>query len=151
MLNADDIFALNLKESSPPKKDNPAKDAICHHCSEVGHWRRNCPTYLAELLKKKQLSQGASTSVWGVEALLGDTLTKPDKLEPRSFKCIFIGYPKETMGYSFYNPSKNKVFVARNAEFFESNCIDQEASKESLREEDLKIIARRRTNPSLEH
>ncbi|GKF26596.1 zinc finger, CCHC-type containing protein, partial [Tanacetum coccineum] len=45
-----------------PKKDNPAKDAICHQCSEVGHWRRNCPVYLAELLKKNKLSQGASTS-----------------------------------------------------------------------------------------
>ncbi|GJS63073.1 retrotransposon protein, putative, ty1-copia subclass [Tanacetum coccineum] len=30
------------------------------------------------------------------------------------------------MGYSFYNPSENKVFIARNAEFFESNLIDQE-------------------------
>nr|GFC74244.1 retrotransposon protein, putative, Ty1-copia subclass [Tanacetum cinerariifolium] len=38
--------------------------------------------------------------VWGCEALVKrDTLTKPDKLEPRSIKCIFIGYPKKTMGY----------------------------------------------------
>ncbi|GKC68648.1 retrotransposon protein, putative, ty1-copia subclass [Tanacetum coccineum] len=38
--------------------------------------------------------------VWGCEAFVKrDTLTKPDKLDPRSFKCIFIGYPKETMGY----------------------------------------------------
>ncbi|GJV91713.1 retrotransposon protein, putative, ty1-copia subclass, partial [Tanacetum coccineum] len=67
--------------------------------------------------------------VWGCEALVNrDTLTKPEKLELRSFKCIFVGYPKETMGYTFYNPSENKVFVARNAEFFESNLIDQEAS-----------------------
>ncbi|GJR03817.1 retrotransposon protein, putative, ty1-copia subclass [Tanacetum coccineum] len=62
-------------------------------------------------------------------------------------KCIFIGYPKETMGYSFYNPSENKVFVARNAEFFESNLIDQEASG-SL--EDLEIIQEEDTNPSLD-
>nr|GFC99028.1 zinc finger, CCHC-type [Tanacetum cinerariifolium] len=46
----------------PPKKDNHAKDAICHQCGEVGHWRRNCLVYLAELMKKKKLSQGASTS-----------------------------------------------------------------------------------------
>nr|GEV76003.1 hypothetical protein [Tanacetum cinerariifolium] len=48
-------------------------------------------------------------NVWGCEALVKrDTLTKPDKLEPRSIKCIFIGYPKETMSYSFYNSPENK-------------------------------------------
>ncbi|GJV58921.1 zinc finger, CCHC-type containing protein [Tanacetum coccineum] len=55
-------FAPKPKTSPPPKKDNPAKDAICHQCGEVGHWRRNCPVYLTELMKKKKLSQGASTS-----------------------------------------------------------------------------------------
>ncbi|GJX51050.1 zinc finger, CCHC-type containing protein [Tanacetum coccineum] len=53
-------FAPKPKTPPPPKKDNPAKDAICHQCGEVGHWRRNCPVYLAELMKKKKLSQGAS-------------------------------------------------------------------------------------------
>ncbi|GJR77276.1 retrotransposon protein, putative, ty1-copia subclass [Tanacetum coccineum] len=62
--------------------------------------------------------------VWVCEALVKrDTLTKPHKLEPRSIKCIFVGYPKETMGYSFYYPSKNKIFVARNTEFFENSLI----------------------------
>ncbi|GJW07191.1 zinc finger, CCHC-type containing protein [Tanacetum coccineum] len=55
-------YAPNLKIPRPPKKDNLAKDAICHECSEIGHWRRNCPTYLAELMKKKKQAQGASTS-----------------------------------------------------------------------------------------
>ncbi|GJY24501.1 retrotransposon protein, putative, ty1-copia subclass, partial [Tanacetum coccineum] len=45
-----------------PKKDNLDKDAICHQCGEVGHWGRNCHLYLAELMKKKKPSQGASTS-----------------------------------------------------------------------------------------
>nr|GEY55538.1 hypothetical protein [Tanacetum cinerariifolium] len=48
-------------------------------------------------------------------------------MEPRSIKCIFVGYPEETMGYSFYNPPENKVFVARNAEFFENSLITQDA------------------------
>ncbi|GJS77923.1 retrotransposon protein, putative, ty1-copia subclass [Tanacetum coccineum] len=50
--------------------------------------------------------------VWGCEALVKrDT---PDKLEQRSVKCIFIGYPKETMGYYFYFPPENKIVVASN-------------------------------------
>nr|GFA90823.1 retrotransposon protein, putative, Ty1-copia subclass [Tanacetum cinerariifolium] len=86
--------------------------------------------------------------VWGCEAFVKrDTLTKPDKLDPRSFKCIFVGYPKKTMGYSFYNPSENKVFVARNAEFFESKLLDLKAS-ESV--EDLELIQKEDTNPSLD-
>nr|GEV17419.1 hypothetical protein [Tanacetum cinerariifolium] len=86
--------------------------------------------------------------VWGCEALVKqDTLTKPDKLEPRSIKCIFIGHPKETIRYSFYYPPENKVLVARNAEFLENSLINQEASG-SL--EDLKIIQEEDTHPSID-
>nr|GEU83310.1 hypothetical protein [Tanacetum cinerariifolium] len=84
----------------------------------------------------------------GCEALVKrDTLTKPDKLEPRSIKCIFIGYPKETMGYSFYYPPENNVLVARNAEFLDNSLITQEAS-ESL--EDLEIIQEEDTHPFID-
>ncbi|GJQ94588.1 retrotransposon protein, putative, ty1-copia subclass [Tanacetum coccineum] len=38
------------------------------------------------------------------------------------------GYPKETMSYYFYYPLENKIFVARNAEFFENSLMIQEAS-----------------------
>ncbi|GKB35223.1 hypothetical protein Tco_0880165 [Tanacetum coccineum] len=37
-------------------------------------------------------------------------------------------YPKETTGYYFYYPLKNKKFVARYAEIFKSRLIKQEAS-----------------------
>ncbi|GJR93851.1 hypothetical protein Tco_0266025 [Tanacetum coccineum] len=84
----------------------------------------------------------------GCEALVKrDTLTKPDKLEPRSIKCIFVGYPKETMGYSFYYPPENKVFDARNAEFLENSLIAQETSG-SL--EDVEIIQEEDTHPSID-
>ncbi|GJU35624.1 chrysanthemyl diphosphate synthase, partial [Tanacetum coccineum] len=63
---------------------------------------------------------------WGCEAFVKrDT---PDKLQQRSIKCIFIGYPKETMGYYFYFPPENKIVVARYAEFFERNILSQEVS-----------------------
>ncbi|GJS81947.1 retrotransposon protein, putative, ty1-copia subclass [Tanacetum coccineum] len=73
--------------------------------------------------------------VWGCEALVKrDT---PDKLEQRSVKCIFIGYPKETMGYYFYFPPKNKIVVARYAEFFEKRLISQEISGRAVDLEEI--------------
>nr|GEU51454.1 RNA-directed DNA polymerase, eukaryota [Tanacetum cinerariifolium] len=86
--------------------------------------------------------------VYGCKALVKrDTLTKPEKLEPRSIKCIFIEYPKETMGYSFYYPPENKLLVARNAKFLKSSLITQEASG-SL--EDLEIIQEEDTHPFID-
>nr|GFB97862.1 retrotransposon protein, putative, Ty1-copia subclass [Tanacetum cinerariifolium] len=86
--------------------------------------------------------------VWGCEVFVKrDTLTKPDKLDHRSFKCIFVGYPKETMGYSFYSPFENKVFVARNAEFFKSKLLDLKASGSV---DDLELIQEEDTNPSVD-
>nr|GEW45052.1 hypothetical protein [Tanacetum cinerariifolium] len=180
-------YALKPKNPPPPKREDPAKDSICHKCGETGHWKRNCPQYLSELLKKKKnAASGAGGSERRNRTLLDmvrsmmsqttlrksfrdyaletvarilnmvptkkalvkrDTLTKPDKLEPRSIKCIFIRYPKETMGYSFYYLPENKVLVARNAEFFENSLINQEASG-SL--EDLEIIQEEDTHPSID-
>ncbi|GJZ61919.1 retrotransposon protein, putative, ty1-copia subclass [Tanacetum coccineum] len=73
--------------------------------------------------------------VWGCEALVKrDT---PGKLQQRSVKCIFIGYPKETMGYYFYFPPENKIVVARYAEFFEKNLITQEVSGKAIDLEEI--------------
>ncbi|GJV00277.1 retrotransposon protein, putative, ty1-copia subclass [Tanacetum coccineum] len=59
--------------------------------------------------------------VWGCKALVKrDT---PEKLDSRSIKCIFVGYPKEKIGYYFYYPLENKIFVSRNAEFFENSFM----------------------------
>ncbi|GJS26606.1 hypothetical protein Tco_0487226, partial [Tanacetum coccineum] len=81
--------------------------------------------------------------VWGYEALMKrDT---HNRLESRSVKYIFIGYPKETMGYYFSNPHKNKIFVVHYVEFFESSLTSQEASGSNV---DLEIIQEENTQPS---
>nr|GEV28696.1 transposase, MuDR, MULE transposase domain protein [Tanacetum cinerariifolium] len=86
--------------------------------------------------------------VWGCEAFIKrDAFTKPEKIDPRSFKCIFVGYPKETTRYSFYSLSKNKVFVAQNAEFFEYKLLDLKASGSV---EDLELIQKEDTNPHVD-
>ncbi|GJY16355.1 retrotransposon protein, putative, ty1-copia subclass [Tanacetum coccineum] len=47
-------YAPKPKISPPPKREDVAKDSICHECGETGHWKRNYPQYLAKLLKKKK-------------------------------------------------------------------------------------------------
>nr|GFC07526.1 hypothetical protein [Tanacetum cinerariifolium] len=87
-------------------------------------------------------------SFWDYDLLGCEALVKqdtPDKLQQRSVKCIFIGYPKETMGYYFYIPHENKIVVARYAEFFEKNLITQEVSGRAI---DLEEIQDEDTSPS---
>nr|GFA33149.1 retrotransposon protein, putative, Ty1-copia subclass [Tanacetum cinerariifolium] len=64
--------------------------------------------------------------VWGCEAYV--KRDSADKLQQRSVKCIFVGYPKETMGYYFYFPPENKVIVARYGDFLERDLISQKFS-----------------------
>ncbi|KAL0286292.1 UNVERIFIED_CONTAM: Retrovirus-related Pol polyprotein from transposon TNT 1-94 [Sesamum calycinum] len=47
----------------------------------------------------------------------------------------FIGYPKETVGYYFYDPSEQKVFVSRNAVFLERGFPTDTRRDELLLEE----------------
>ena len=52
---------------------------------------------------------------------------QPDKLKPISEKCV-IGYPKETVGYTFYHRSEGKTFVAKNGSFLENEFLSKEVS-----------------------
>ncbi|GKB23715.1 retrotransposon protein, putative, ty1-copia subclass [Tanacetum coccineum] len=56
------VYVPKPKNPKPTAMEHPAKDDACHHCKEVGHWKRNCPVYLAELLKKKKQVGAASSS-----------------------------------------------------------------------------------------
>ena len=55
--------------------------------------------------------------VWGCNAYVKKF--QPDKLKPKSEKCVFIGYPKETVGYTFYHRSEDKIVIAKNGYFLE--------------------------------
>ncbi|GKE21475.1 retrotransposon protein, putative, ty1-copia subclass, partial [Tanacetum coccineum] len=68
----------------------------------VAHILNMVPTKKVEKTPYKvwhgQAPKMSYLKVWGCEALVKrDTLTKPSKLKPRSIKCIFVGYPKETI------------------------------------------------------
>ncbi|GKA31986.1 hypothetical protein Tco_0718353 [Tanacetum coccineum] len=56
------VYIPKPKNPKPSAKEHPAKDDACHHCKEVGYWKRNYPVYLVELLKKKKQVGSASSS-----------------------------------------------------------------------------------------
>ncbi|KAK1641963.1 hypothetical protein QYE76_059768, partial [Lolium multiflorum] len=152
-------------------KNGPKPDAECYYCKEKGHWKRNCSKYPADLksglIKKKKEETAAFTlnrapsksvettpyelwfnkkpklsflKVWGCEAYVKKL--QPDKLEPKAEKCIFIGYPKETIGYTFYHKSEGKNFVAKNGTFLEKEFLTKEVTgrKVELDEIDESIL-----------
>ena len=55
--------------------------------------------------------------IWGCETYVKHFMS--DMLTPKYHKCIFMGYLRETLGYYFYNPGEDKVFVTRNGVFLE--------------------------------
>jgi hypothetical protein len=68
--------------------------------------------------------------IWGCEVYV--KRLQSDKLTPKSNKCMFVGYPKETLGYYFYHRSEGKVFVAWNGVFLEKEFLKREKSKQKV-------------------
>ncbi|GJW09716.1 hypothetical protein Tco_1575543 [Tanacetum coccineum] len=75
--------------------------------------------------KGKRASLG-HIKIWGYEVFV--RREAQDKLEARSEKCLFIGYPEESFGYVFYKPTDNVVFVARRRVFIEREMISKKDS-----------------------
>ena len=67
----------------------------------------------------------------------------PDKLKPKSEKYVFIGYPKETVGYTFYHRSEGKLFIAENGSFLEKEFLSKEVSGRKVELDEVTV-------PSLE-
>jgi hypothetical protein len=64
--------------------------------------------------------------VWGCEVYVKKL--HPDKLETKSEKCIFVGYPRETIGYTFYHPAEGKTFVAKSGQFLEKEFLTRDVA-----------------------
>jgi len=84
--------------------------------------------------------------IWGCEVYV--KRLQSDKLTPKSDKCIFVGYPKETIGYYFYNRSECKVFVARNGVFLEKEFLKSEKSRQKVFLEEIQDESMRQDSTS---
>ena len=73
--------------------------------------------------------------IWSCEAYVKHLAS--DKLGPKSDKCYFVGYPKKTKGYYFYNPIEGKVFIARTGIFLETEFISRRTSGSKIELEEV--------------
>ena len=64
--------------------------------------------------------------VWGCPAYVKWAIS--DKLEVRFDKCLFLGYPKETRGYHFYNTLEQRSIVSKHVVFLEKEFLLREDS-----------------------
>jgi hypothetical protein len=60
-----------------------------------------------------------------------------DKLTPKSDKYLFVGYPRETKGYYFYNKAEGKIFVAPNGVFMEKEFLSKGFSGSKVQLEEI--------------
>ncbi|GJZ03743.1 retrotransposon protein, putative, ty1-copia subclass, partial [Tanacetum coccineum] len=63
----DKSYIPKPKNPKPSPKEHPTKNDACHHYKEVGHCKRNCLAYLAELIKKKQVGTASSSDIFVIE------------------------------------------------------------------------------------
>ncbi|CAL2256769.1 unnamed protein product [Prunus armeniaca] len=70
-----------------------------------------------------------------------------DKLDARLEMCKFIRYPKKTLGYYFYHPNEQNVFVARSKRFLE---IDFALDGTYVQKVELKEKSREPHEPEVE-
>ena len=45
---------------------------------------------------------------------------RSDKLDPRSIKCVFLGYSRTQKGYRYYSPTLQRHFISADVTFDES-------------------------------
>ena len=66
---------------------------------------------------------------------------QPDKLGPKSEKCVFIGHPKETIGYTFYHKSEGKIFVAKNETFLQKEFLSKEVNGRKVKLDEVIVLS----------
>ncbi|KAJ9567534.1 hypothetical protein OSB04_003500, partial [Centaurea solstitialis] len=135
------------------------RSMMCHSTLPVSFWEHaletaahilnRAPTKSVEKtpyeLWKGKKPKMSFLKIWGCEVYVKRPTS--EKLKPKSDKCFFVGYPKTTVGYYFYNPEENKVFVARNGKFLEEKFLSSGNTREDV---DLQVVDEENTRPIVE-
>eukprot|EP00794_Sanderia_malayensis_P014955 gene14955-biopygen12465 len=99
--------------------------------------RNRCPT---SALKEKTpyeswLKEKPSVKhlrVFGCNAMVHIPDEKRSKLDKKSRKCIFVGYPTGSKGYKLFDPETRKMIRSRDVIFMENSFGDDSLKKEDI-------------------
>ncbi|GJX56216.1 hypothetical protein Tco_0286113 [Tanacetum coccineum] len=109
--------------------------------------------YPAELKKEKNTSVASTSGIKGSRKLkhralnlyMGNGMRATIEASGSFELVLASGHAKEMTGYYFYYPLENKIFIARNAKFFESSLTLQKVNGSNV---DLEIIQEDKIQPS---
>ncbi|CAI6001072.1 unnamed protein product [Closterium sp. NIES-65] len=65
-----------------------------------------------------KVGDASAFRVWGSQAFVRDL--SADKLPPRAFPCVFLGFPPDAPGWQFYHPTSRRVLSSQDVTFDES-------------------------------
>ena len=93
---------------------------------------KSVPSTLYEIWRRKKpnLKYLKYLKIWDCPAYV--KINFGHKLSARADKCLFVGYPKETIGYLFYHPTKQKVFLSKYAIFMKKEFILERDSAKKI-------------------
>ncbi|KAJ9566729.1 hypothetical protein OSB04_002695 [Centaurea solstitialis] len=138
----DMVRSMMCRSSLPVSFWGHALETAAHILNKVPTKSVEKTPYEIWTSKKPKLS---FLKIWGCEVYVKRPTS--EKLKPKSDKCFFVGYPKTTVGYYVYNPTENKVFVARGGDFLEDKFLNTEDTRNDV---DLQEVEEDDTSPIVE-
>ena len=78
--------------------------------------------------------------VFGCTCFIRNVRLHVSKLDPKSLKCIFLGYSRVHKGYRCYCPTLRRYFVSIDVTFFETTSFSLSSHITSQREDDDLLV-----------
>ena len=73
--------------------------------------------------------------IFGCETYALTPKNQRSKLDPRSMKCIFVGYDDAMKGYRLWDPTSHKIVISKDVIFYESSLIKSESVRVDVEQE----------------
>ena len=76
---------------------------------------------LLQSFTNTKLISNFPTKVFGCTAFVHMNQPHRTKLDPKSLKCIFVGYSPTQKGYKCYSPTKRRFYISKDVTFLETH------------------------------